>query len=183
MPREDVNGGLTLEDFAAEIIVAKGMVEENRKALGRYGHEIVLRAEEVVRRATIDALSAEQAADLLQRIKDGASDEEIEEFFETADADYEGSITMALRRLRQELLAKDLIAESNKAAENKNREHDDLGGVGDDGVAETTRDNSAVRSAQGAGAMKPVQGTTSEVQGASDVEGKILINRNMTEEV
>ncbi len=145
MPRISVNPSVALDEFVSQMMREKGAITDNEQQNTELANQLKSQLDEVIDRAIIDALPEDKLPVLDDLLNRDASDTEIENFFVNAGADFEQAVQTAMEKFRAEYL---------------------------DGAASSTMTNT---NNNGAAATRPagspMQGTSSEVPGASDVEG------------
>lgn len=146
MPNINSEQEQVLEAFVRQMVADKGLLEEDQKQNGKIQQELMAQLDEVMDRSLIDALPEEKLAELDQMLDAGATDDEITNFFDTAGVDFEAAMRGAMEEFRKQYLE-----------ENTSTNNDEVSNIS----------NNAVKTPAG----MPVQGTTSEVPGESDVEG------------
>lgn len=180
-----------VDSMIAERGAAEGLSNEERDALRRVLFEEL---NDAMEKAMLMALPDEKLAELERILDENGSDEVLEEFFDgTDDIDMTPAIEAAMEKFREDYLAGeievDITAELERVrAMRAAMAADDGEGVvqspGDTplteeeyarivGMDDAAMDTDEVTSVDGMAdeSMEPVQGTSSEVQGWSDVEG------------
>ncbi len=145
MPNINSEQEQVMEAFVHQMVADKGLLEEDQKQNGKIQQELRVQLDEVMDRSLIDALPEEKLVELDKMLDAGATDDEIENFFDTAGVDFEAAMRGAMEEFRRQYL------EGNNSTNND----------------EVSNINNTVETPAG----MPVQGAKSEVPGESDVEG------------
>lgn len=145
MPNINSEQEQVMEAFVHQMVADKGLLEEDQKQNGKIQQELRTQLDEVMDRSLIDALPEEKLAELDKMLDAGATDDEIENFFDTAGVDFEAAMRGTMEEFRRQYL------EGNNSTNND----------------EVSNINNTVETPAG----MPVQGAKSEVPGESDVEG------------
>lgn len=141
MPKINFKEDQVLESFIHQMVVDKGLVEEDRNQNGKIQHELMMQLDEAIERAMIRALTDVQLVELNAKLDAGMSDDEMERFFVNSGMDAKAVAGKAMAEFRREYLGETNNMTSTKEARTEG----------------------------------PVQGTTSEMPGASDVEGQAAV--------
>lgn len=159
MPENNANDEQVFERFITEMIEEKSiLIGKEAKQPSR--EELAARLDSVIQRTTLECLPLEKLGELSEMMEHDVSDDELEKFFDEAGVDYQQALALSFEAFRQEYLSE---------------------GLPDTNTSTTTEENTLSNDIVGQPAMgEPVQGTTSEVPGASDVEG--ASNATLTEE-
>ncbi len=144
MPKINFEEDQLLEHFVHQMIVDKGLVEEDRKQNGKIQHGLMEALDEAIEKAMIAALPDAKLRELNELLDRDASDEEIGALFDGAGVNFEIIAGRTMVAFREAYLGKK-----------------------DSTMTNTVNNNAATQAPAG----QPVQGTTSEVRGESDVEG------------
>lgn len=145
MPNINSEQEQVMEAFVHQMVADKGLLEEDQKQNGKIQQELRTQLDEVMDRSLIDALPEEKLVELDKMLDAGATDDEIENFFDTAGVDFEAAMRGAMEEFRRQYL------EGNNSTNND----------------EVSNINNTIETPAG----MPVQGAKSEVPGESDVEG------------
>lgn len=150
MPKINVNPTVALDAYASQMLQEKGALTDDEQQNAAKLNQLRTQLDEVIDRAVIDALPEEKLPELEELLNRDASDAEIDKFFVNSGADFEGATKAALERFRLDYLN----GKSDETQVNSTM---------------TNTINSGVVAATPAG--NPMQGASSEVPGASNVEG------------
>lgn len=145
MPKINFDEEQVFANFVRQMVVDKGLLEEDRKQNGKIQHKLAEALDAAIEKAMIAALPDAKLEELSQLLDAGADDEKIEALFAGAGVNFELVAGRTMAAFREAYL-----------------------GEGNDSTMTNTVNNSAAAQAP---AGEPTQGTTSEVPGASDVEG------------
>lgn len=144
MPKINFDEEQVFANFVRQMVVDKGLLEEDRKQNGKIQHELAEALDAAIEKTMIAALPDAKLEELSQLLDAGADDEEIEALFAGAGVNFELVAGRTMAAFRKAYLGEE------------------------DSTMTNTVNNSAAAQAP---AGEPTQGTTSEVPGASDVEG------------
>lgn len=144
MPKINFEEDQLLEHFVHQMIVDKGLAEEDRKQNGKIQHELMEALDEAIEKAMIAALPDAELRELNALLDRDDSDEEIDALFAGAGVNFEVIAGRTMVAFREAYLGK---KEST--------------------MTDTVNNSVATQTPVG----EPVQGTASEVAGESDVEG------------
>lgn len=143
MPKINFQEEQVFEAFIHKMIVDKGLAETDRQQNGKIQRELSMQLDEAIQKAVINALSDEQLQKLSGMLDNDIGDAELESFFDNSGIDYRETVGRAMREFREDYL----------------------------GINTTTNEpNNLNNTGQMPNGM-PMQGTVSEVPGASNVEG------------
>lgn len=161
MPKIKVNPSLALDAYIAEMLQEKGLAQGNEQQRAELASLMRDQLDDLIDRTIIDALPEEKYPELEALLDRDAADEEIERFFDNAGVDFEKAVQVALEQYRANFL----------------NDNANAGGLNSTMTTTISNDAAAVTPTG-----NPMQGTNSEVPGASDVEG-IAEQTTVTEEM
>lgn len=104
MPKINFKETQALEELANEMLVEKGLLEQDRAQHGKLRHELVQQLNETIERAVIGALSDVQLVEFDRMLDADVDDQEIEDFFDRSGVDFEKAANEALMKYRAEYL-------------------------------------------------------------------------------
>ncbi len=152
MPENNFNVDQAFAEFIDQMMLERNLLTGDQQQNQQLRAELSAQLDQAIQRSVLEALPDEKLAELSQMLDRGdISDDEIEKFFDDAGVDYTQAVARAIEDFRANYINTGMTTTN-------------------------TNDNT-----QMAPAGSPVQGTTSEVPGASDVEGVEITT--MTEEV
>lgn len=139
MPKINFNEDQVLESFVHQMVVDKGLAEEDRNQNGKIQHELMEQLNEAIEKAMIAALPDAQLIELNRLLEAGASDEEVMKVFETAGVDFELAAGKAMAEFRQKYVGegKTTMAEQSPAGRPLQGESSEVPGKSDvEGIAQ-----------------------------------------------
>ncbi len=210
MPKQNLEDEQAYATFIEEIVRGMGLEEQDREMQGRLSQDLKMKLDEVIEQALVKALPDDKVDELDKLLDSEASDEEIEDFFDTVGGDYdtEAIIRKTLEDFRKAFVEKPEDAKSGEVAAEVAKTEDSAEKTEvADAKPDAARANAVAQAvaamAQGSAQDfstnnmtttenknvnevkipegQPVQGAVSEAPGASNVEGVEIAT--VTEEV
>lgn len=115
MPKINFGQEQTLEAFVYQMVIDKGLLEEDKKQNGKIQHELRVRLDETIQMAIIDALPEPRLKELDQALNSGATDRQIEQFFQNAGVNYTKVAADAMAKFRQNYLSGQVAVPATQA--------------------------------------------------------------------
>lgn len=164
MPEESTNGDEAVIQFIDEMIEERGLKLDPQQQ-ERLRELLMQKIEGAVEEAVVMALPDVQAIELSKKIDAGMTDEELDGYFQAAGVDFVKVTKEAMEQVRADFLAggtTPVKAESTVVEETVVPQ-----GTGQEKWLKQEDELVTVQGAE----KQPVQGTVSEEQGNSDIEG------------
>ena len=158
--KERFSSQRVLTTYVDDMITAKMGSDIDQRKREELRRELLEQLEDMIQRGVVEALSDAKLMELDQLLERDASDEEVERFFETSGVDYQEMALEKAKQFRDQYLG--VTNEAGAQAQAVQPVQVEVGQV----QAEAAPTQPQV--------AQPVQGTTSEVAGKSDVEGVAL---------
>ncbi len=182
MPENKINTEGVISSFLDQIIAAKGenLSKNERLSLRQ---ELFGELDDKINAAVIAALPDDKVLELNQKIDGNASEQEIEEFFANAGIDFNKVALQTALQFRKDQLRdvpqvkEGAVTTEAVAAEVEAPAAATPAELSHDMTQNTVQNNAAAAAPAGA----PLQGTTSEAPGMSNVEGIARMVASMSE--
>lgn len=115
MPKINFGQEQVIEAFIYQMVVDKGLLQEDKKQNGKIQHELREQLDEAVQMALIEALPEPRLKELDQALKSGVTDEQIMQFFQNAGVNYPKVAAAAMAKFRQEYLSSQANTQDSQA--------------------------------------------------------------------
>lgn len=111
MPEDKPVQTKVIEEFVDKMIADKGLGVVSTEKIGALRENLCAKLEEQVEQAMLRALSDEQLVELEKLVDSGASDEELDEFFDNSGVDFTKAAEQAMSEFRKAFLDSAVLGE------------------------------------------------------------------------